>query len=129
MTTREKTLYIATPLSFLAFAFQFIPFLFAPSWYIWDAGYPPNLPTLLYNLLFGIVMGINVICILLSAALGIRALVNRPKGGTLIRVLLGIYPILIVFYFFGFGGALTYFCVLPLWQIAGVLQHLFLLIF
>ena len=58
MKKREKIFYIVTVLSFLAFAFQFIPFLFSPSWYIWDAGYPPNLPTLLYNLLFGIVMAV-----------------------------------------------------------------------
>ena len=129
MTKREKTLYIATPLSFLAFAFQFIPFLFAPSWYIWDAGYPPNLPTLLYDLLFGIVMGIHVACILLSAALGIRALVIRPKTGVLLRVLLGIYPILTVLFFLGDPTLLLYYCGVPFYMIAGVLQHLFLLIF
>ncbi|MBQ8143668.1 MAG: hypothetical protein IJ042_02585 [Butyricicoccus sp.] len=129
MSKHEKILYIATPLSFLAFAFQFIPFLFAPSWYIWDANIPPNIPTLLYHLLFGIVMGIHVICILLSAALGIRAFVNRPKTGMLLRVLLGIYPILTVLFFLGDPSMLLYYCGVPLYMVAGVLQHLFLLIF
>ncbi|MBQ8584702.1 MAG: hypothetical protein IJ452_00280 [Butyricicoccus sp.] len=129
MTKHEKILYIATPFSFLAFAFQIVPLLFAPSWYIGDAGYPPNLPTLLYNLLFGVVMGIHVICILLSAAFGIRALVNRPKAGLLLRVLLGIYPILTVLFFLGEPSLLLYYCGVPLYMVAGVLQHLFLLIF
>lgn len=129
MEKREKIFYAVTAFSFLAFAFQFIPLLFSPSWYIWDAGYPPNLPTLLYNLVFGIIMGVNVICVLLSAAFGIRALVTRPKTGMLLRVLLGIYPILTVLFFLGNPTLLLYYCGSPLYVIAGVLQHLFLLIF
>ena len=129
MKKREKIFYIVTVLSFLAFAFQFIPFLFSPSWYIWDAGYPPNLPTLLYNLLFGIVMAVNDVCVLLSAAFGIRALVCRPQSGVLLRVLLGIYPMLIILCFLGSPSLLLFYCGAPLYLIAGVLQHLFLLIF
>ena len=129
MTKREKIFYIVTALSFFAFAAQFIPLLFSPSWYIWDAYSQPNLPTLLYNLFFNIIMCVNVFCVLASAVLALRALANRPKSGVLLRVLLGIYPMLVLFYFLGAATTVMYFCIIPFYNLAGTILELFRLIF
>ncbi len=128
MEKREKIVYILTALSFLGLLLVFIPFLFAPSWYIWDAGYPPNLPTVLYDLLYAIISGVNVLGMLLSAALGIRALVCRPQSGLLLRVLLGIYPLLVVLFFLGSPDLLLYYCAVPFVKFADAVVNFFLLL-